>query len=109
MQHVCASVERFIISPLITGGRVINPVMYRKTMKTKRQGRIQILTADEVQELYQRPEFNQAEREEYFSLDDKLLQCIRPMSKIETRLYFILFIGYGVCQQRCRLHLTLLP
>ena len=63
-------------------------------MKTKRQGRIQILTVDEIRELYQRPEFNQAEREEYFSLDEKLLQCIGAMSKIETRLYFILFMGY---------------
>lgn len=38
-------------------------------MQSTRQGRIQILTATEIDDLYRRPEFNQTEREEFFSLD----------------------------------------
>ncbi|MEQ5731239.1 hypothetical protein AB7360_17590 [Providencia alcalifaciens] len=38
------------------------------TMKEIKSGRIQILTEQEIHELYSRPIFNQIEREEYFSL-----------------------------------------
>ncbi|QOI95944.1 Tn3 family transposase [Aeromonas salmonicida] len=63
-------------------------------MQPTRQSRIQILKPDEIDELYRRPEFSQAQREEYFSLDDQTLEHIRTMVKLETRIYFILFIGY---------------
>ncbi|WP_345860581.1 Tn3 family transposase [Shewanella algae] len=63
-------------------------------MPSTRNSRIQILTSDEIDELYRRPEFNQAEREEFFSLDTRALGHIRKMEKLESRVYFILFIGY---------------
>ncbi|WP_275349766.1 DUF4158 domain-containing protein [Xenorhabdus bovienii] len=63
-------------------------------MQPTRQGRIQILKTDEIDELYRRPEFNQTEREEYFALNDTLFEQVRAMEKFENRIYFILFIGY---------------
>ena len=56
--------------------------------------RIQILTDDEINELYQQPTFGQAEREEYFFLDDTMLREVRSITKVETRIYFILLTGY---------------
>ncbi|WP_237300858.1 DUF4158 domain-containing protein [Vibrio parahaemolyticus] len=38
-------------------------------MQTVKPSRIQILTDQEIHELYSRPVFNQSEREEYFSVD----------------------------------------
>lgn len=63
-------------------------------MQSPRQGRIQILKPDEIDELYCRPAFSQAEREEYFSLDSQILEHIRTLGKLETRIYFILLLGY---------------
>ena len=68
--------------------------LQRGIMLPTRQGRIEILTSSEIDELYQRPEFSQTEREEYFALDDSTRALLRTMGKIETRVYFILFIGY---------------
>ncbi|MBD2797966.1 Tn3 family transposase [Xenorhabdus sp. 18] len=63
-------------------------------MQPTRPSRIQILKTDEIDELYRRPEFSQTEREEYFALNDTLLEHIRAIEKLENRIYFILFIGY---------------
>ena len=63
-------------------------------MQSTRQGRIQILTATEIDDLYRRPEFNQTEREEFFSLDTLALGHVRKMEKLESKIHFILFIGY---------------
>lgn len=62
--------------------------------KITNKKRIQILTADEIQELYHRPIFNHADREEYFALDDPILKVINEMDKQENKLYLILLIGY---------------
>ncbi len=56
--------------------------------------RIQILSQDEINELYERPAFNHAEREEYFVLDADTLKAISTMDKLETKLYLVLLIGY---------------
>lgn len=56
--------------------------------------RIQILTSDEINEIYELPSFNHAEREEYFSLDKQMLGIVRKLDKIESKIYFILLIGY---------------
>ncbi|MDY3572458.1 DUF4158 domain-containing protein [Enterobacter hormaechei] len=47
-----------------------------------------------INELYQIPSFNSAEREEYFSLDKDLRRRINTISKIESRIYMILLVGY---------------
>ncbi|CQJ04920.1 DUF4158 domain-containing protein [Yersinia frederiksenii] len=62
-------------------------------MQNKKK-RIRILTNNEINELYQIPAFNSAEREEYFSLDKDLRRRINSISKIESRIYIILLIGY---------------
>ncbi|MEZ8306909.1 Tn3 family transposase [Vibrio splendidus] len=56
--------------------------------------RIQLLTDDEIEELYRLPVLSQAEREEYFSLDDSLLDIVNGLLKPETKIYMILLIGY---------------
>ncbi|HHR6458638.1 TPA: DUF4158 domain-containing protein [Providencia alcalifaciens] len=63
-------------------------------MKEIKSGRIQILTEQEIHELYSRPIFNQIEREEYFSLDPSIKKILAKMGKIETKIYLILLIGY---------------
>ncbi len=63
-------------------------------VKKKAQERIQILTKNEIDALYELPTFNQAEREEYFSLDDNILSILKSIGKIESRVYLILLIGY---------------
>ncbi|WP_108653133.1 DUF4158 domain-containing protein [Dongshaea marina] len=63
-------------------------------MSSRRQSRIQILTSDEIDDLYKLPEFNQSEREEYFGLDDNIQAIVSSMDKLETRIYFILLLGY---------------
>ncbi|OLQ73217.1 hypothetical protein BIT28_25710 [Photobacterium proteolyticum] len=56
--------------------------------------RIQLLTEEEIDELYRLPVFSQIEREEYFSLDDSLLTIVDGLQKTETKIYMILLIGY---------------
>lgn len=62
-------------------------------MQNKKK-RIKILTNNEINELYQIPSFNSGEREEYFSLDKDLRRRVNAISKIESRIYMILLIGY---------------
>lgn len=44
-----------------------------------KEKRIQILTSDEIKDLYSTPIFNASEREEYFALDKTMLKKIRVM------------------------------
>lgn len=60
----------------------------------KHKKRINILTKSEVNELYQVPSFNAAERSEYFSLDISLKKEIDKVININSRVYLILIIGY---------------
>ncbi|CAM3486255.1 transposase (plasmid) [Xenorhabdus nematophila ATCC 19061] len=60
----------------------------------KNEKRLHILNPSEVRELYERPVFNQADREEYFSLDPYTTNIVAELNKPETRIYFILLIGY---------------
>lgn len=63
-------------------------------MSQKNEKRIHILSPNEVSELYERPVFNQADREDYFSLDTHMHKIVEGLEKLETRLYFILLVGY---------------
>ncbi|MDF4421615.1 DUF4158 domain-containing protein [Vibrio parahaemolyticus] len=63
-------------------------------MRKVKPSRIQILTEQEVHELYSRPAFNQNEREEFFSIDPSIEKALSNMGKIETKIYLILLIGY---------------
>ncbi|TCT57835.1 uncharacterized protein DUF4158 [Vibrio crassostreae] len=63
-------------------------------MQTVKPSRIQILTDQEVHDLYSRPVFNQSEREEYFSVDPRIEKVLSTLGKVETRIYLLLLIGY---------------
>ncbi|MDF4902807.1 hypothetical protein P3551_26535, partial [Vibrio parahaemolyticus] len=63
-------------------------------MRKVKPSRIQILTEQEVHELYSRLAFNQNEREEFFSIDPSIEKALSNMGKIETKIYLILLIGY---------------
>lgn len=63
-------------------------------MQTVKPSRIQILTDQEIHELYSRPVFNQSEREEYFSVDPRIEKVLSTLGKVETRIYLLLLIGY---------------
>ncbi len=55
------------------------------TMKEIKSGRIQILTEQEIHELYSRPIFNQIEREEYFSLDPSMKKSSLKWAKLKRK------------------------
>ncbi len=62
---------------------------------THTQGkRIKLLAPEEIQELYDLPILSQAEREEYFSLDENLQSLVNGLYKAETKIYMIIMIGY---------------
>jgi TnpA family transposase len=63
-------------------------------MNNTNKKRIQILSDAEVIDIYTRPAFNHLEREEYFVLDTATLATINTMTKLETKVYLILLIGY---------------
>ncbi|MBH0063464.1 DUF4158 domain-containing protein [Pseudoalteromonas sp. NZS71] len=56
--------------------------------------RIQILTQSEINELYALPNFSRADREDYFSIDKETQKLINTLRQTETRIYFILLLGY---------------
>ncbi|KLU14600.1 MULTISPECIES: DUF4158 domain-containing protein [Xenorhabdus] len=60
----------------------------------KNEKRLHILNPNEVRELYERPVFNHADREDYFSLDHYTAKTVAELIRLETRIYFILLLGY---------------
>lgn len=67
-------------------------------MATKR---IQLLSDSEISDIYNRPDFNNDERELYFSINDgKELALLNQYPNIKTRVYFILQLGYFKAKQQ---------
>jgi hypothetical protein len=56
--------------------------------------RINLLTDAEVEELYSRPQFNEAERNYYFSLSETEHQLLNQYAGVKTKIYFILQLGF---------------
>lgn len=56
--------------------------------------RIHILSDSEINELYAIPNFNHSDREDYFSLDSETRRLISSLRRYETKIYFILLLGY---------------
>jgi hypothetical protein len=54
----------------------------------------QILTSSEINELYALPNFSRTDREDYFSLDKETQKLVNTLRQAETRIYFILLLGY---------------
>ncbi len=67
-------------------------------MAKKTDKRIQILRKSEIDELYDLPNFNHADREDYFSLDDETQKLVDKCRQLETKVYFILLLGYFRCK-----------
>ena len=60
--------------------------------------RIQILSESEINELYGIPSLNHSEREDYFSLDKETHALVKKCRRLETKVYFILLLGYFRCK-----------
>ena len=55
---------------------------------------IHLLTDAEIEVLYSRPTFNDAERDYYFALTDCEHQLLSQCGNLKSKLYFILHLGY---------------
>lgn len=62
--------------------------------------RIELLSPAEVEDLYERPLFNDEERLLYFTLNDSETSAAVTYANARTRLYFILQIGYFKAKQQ---------
>jgi len=62
--------------------------------------RIYLLSETEIADVYFRPDFNQCEKELYFTLNTRELDILNRYSNIRTRVYFILQLGYFKAKQR---------
>ena len=58
------------------------------------QKRLRVLGDDEIQALYGRPHFTDAERLEYFALSLTEKAALEQLHAIKSRLYFIVQLGY---------------
>jgi hypothetical protein len=64
------------------------------------KNRLQLLTEAEIEDLYARPDFNVAERDLYFSMNQQELDALGQYSTIKTRVAFILQLGYFKAKQQ---------
>lgn len=62
--------------------------------------RIQLLTASEIADLYDRPDFNEDERKLFFALTDAEKSVLHNYKNVRTRVYFILQLGYFKAKQQ---------
>src|SRR3990167_3668342 len=62
--------------------------------------RIDLLSQSEIEDLYERPAFNDEERLLYFTLDEKEMSASMSYLNDRTRLYFILQLGYFKAKQQ---------
>ena len=74
-------------------------------MVKKTDKRIQILRKSEINELYDLPNFNHADREDYFSLDSETQRLVDKCRQLKTKVYFILLLGYFRCKPIIVFHL----
>lgn len=56
--------------------------------------RLKVLSNAEVDSLYSLPVFDHSDREEYFSMDKNVKKFVFSLRKFESRVYFILLLGY---------------
>lgn len=56
--------------------------------------RINLLTDAEVEDLYSRPEFNDEERDYFFTLNDEENNLLKKYTSIKSKVFLILQIGY---------------
>ena len=61
---------------------------------TRKEKRLKILASDEIESIYNRPCFTQAEQIEYFTLSQLDLEMLEGFGSIKSQVYFILQLGY---------------
>jgi hypothetical protein len=61
---------------------------------TRKEKRLKILTADEIDSIYSRPCFTDEERIEYFTLSQSEQELLEVFRSIKSQVYFILQLGY---------------
>ena len=92
------------VSTIISKGAKLKMQVYLKDSNmlenTIESKRINLLSPSEIAELYERPEFNQNERSQYFSLDDREFLAVNQYSNVKTRVCFILQLGYFKAKQQ---------
>lgn len=66
----------------------------------KKTKRINLLSDVEVADLYARPDFNDEERELYFSLTEQEQTILNSYTELNTQVYFILQLGYFKAKQQ---------
>ncbi len=64
------------------------------------KNRLQLLSEAEIEDLYARPDYNAAERELYFAMNQQKLDALRQYSVTKTRVAFILQLGYFKASQQ---------
>jgi TnpA family transposase len=60
----------------------------------RKEKRLKILTTDEIESIYNRPDFSYEERIEYFTLSQSDLEMLEGFRSIKSQVYFILQLGY---------------
>lgn len=61
---------------------------------TRKEKRLKILATDEIESIYNRPCFTQAEQIEYFTLSQLDLEILEGFGSIKSQVYFIIQLGY---------------
>ena len=56
--------------------------------------RLKVLSNAEIDNLYSLPVFDHSDREDYFSMDENVKKFVFGLRKFESRVYFILLLGY---------------
>ena len=60
----------------------------------RKEKRLKILTTDEIESIYNRPDFSYEERIEYFTLSQSDLEILERFRSIKSQVHFILQLGY---------------
>lgn len=69
--------------------------MEDESFKTSRkEKRLKILAADEIESIYGRPCFTDEEQTEYFALSQSELELLERFRTIKSQVYLILQLGY---------------
>ena len=72
----------------------IDVTAYEPEAGTKTQKRIRILSDDEIEELYARPEFSPDERAQFFAMSPSEKEVLQSLRSLKSQAYFVLQLGY---------------
>jgi hypothetical protein len=76
------------------------PSLLRSANMSENQKRVTLLSAAEIEDIYELPEFNEYERSLYFNFDDKDRKVIKVSKDQNAKIQLMLKIGYFKAKQR---------